>query len=76
MGDEFDDGRRLSEEEADEEADEEEGLPTTRGTKKPGNASESKMKVRRGLTRINPDGELEWLATVDSEWGKSYSIHC
>lgn len=75
VGDEFKDGGRLSEEEADEEADEEEGLRTTRGTKKPGNASKPKSEARKGVTRINPDGELEWLATVDSEGGKSFSIH-
>lgn len=55
----------------DEEGGEEvEGTNGVKDTKKSNKASKGKYKARRGLTRTNADGQLEWLARADSEGGK------
>lgn len=59
----------------DEEGGDADGANSVKGTKKSNKASNGKDKVRRGLTRTNADGELEWLARVDSEGGKVSSVH-
>lgn len=57
------------EEEEGEEAGEEQETNTAKGIRKSNKASEARKEVRKGLIRINADGELEWLATVHSEGG-------
>ena len=69
VDDEVEDGDGPLEEEDDEEAGEVQEPITVKGTKKFKKASKATKEVRKGLTRINADGELEWLATLDSEGG-------
>ena len=72
--DEAEDGEESPGEEEDEEAGEEQEPTTAKRAKKSKKASETTTKVRRGLTRVNADGELEWMATVGSEGGTFPSI--
>lgn len=53
-------------------AGENQELTTTKMTNKSKRASKA---LERGLTRVNDDDELEWLATADSEGGKVSSMH-
>lgn len=72
--DEAEDGEESPGEEEDEEAGEEQEPTTAKRTKKSKKASETTNTVRKGLTRVNADGELEWMATVGSEGGTFSSI--
>lgn len=55
-------------------AGENQELTTTKMTNKSKRASKAQEDIRRGLTRVNDDDELEWLATADSEGGKVSSM--
>lgn len=68
--DEVEDEENLSEGEEGAEADEEEHPLMTQGAKNSKKASKAKKEVRKGITRVNANGELEWLATANSEGGK------
>ncbi len=72
--DEVEDGEESPGEEEDEEAGEEQEPTTAKRTKKSKKASETTNTVRTGLTRVNADGELEWMAKVGSEGGTFPSI--
>ena len=58
-----------SEGEEDGKANKEKHSAIAKGEKKSKKTS-AKKEVRRGLTRLNAGGELEWLATANSEGGK------
>ena len=47
----------------------------TEGAKKTKEASKTKDKARRGLTRTTVNGELEWQASSDSDWSKTSSTY-
>lgn len=49
-------------------------LATAGKTNKSKKASKARGDGHRGLTRVNDDGELVWLATADSEGGKTSFI--
>ena len=72
--DEVEDEGGSSEGEEDVEADEEEHVVMTKGGKKSKQASKARKEVRKGITRVNANGELEWLATASSEGGNVFFI--
>ena len=72
--DEVEDEGGSSEGEEDAEADEEEHVVMTKGGKKSKQASKARKEVRKGITRVNANGELEWLATASSEGGNVFFI--
>ena len=72
--DEDDDEKYSSGEEGDGEAGEEQDAPVAKRTMKSRKASKAKEKVHGGLTRINAENELEWLAKLNGEGGKIHSI--
>ncbi len=59
-----------SEGETDRVSGQRKGSTTAKGTTKSNTASKAKKNSHRGLTRVNVNGELELLATADSEGGK------
>lgn len=71
---EVEDEENSSEREEDDKAGEEQQSIMAKGRKKSKKASKAKKEVRKGLTRLNANGELEWLATASSEGGKVSSI--
>ena len=73
VDDEVVDGVRLTGEEYNE-LSEEQDLSRIKGAKKAKKTSTAKGNVRRGLTRTNADGELEWWATERSGGGKIFAI--
>lgn len=74
VDDEVEIGEDSPGEEVGGEAGEKQELPRAKGTKTSRKASKAKENVRRGLICSNANGELEWLASVDSEGGKISSI--
>ena len=75
VGDEVEDRGDSLEHGEKRKAGENQELTTTKMTNKSKRASKAQEDVRRGLTRVNDDDELEWLATADSEGGKVSSMH-
>ena len=69
-----DDEEGSSEGEGDAEADEEEHSVMTKGAMKFKKATKAKKEVRKGITRVNANGELEWLATANSERGMVFFV--
>ena len=67
-----DDGKEASADEVDETAGKQQELTVA---KKPETVSKAKECKRRGLTRLDADGELEWLAIADGEGCTYPSIH-
>ena len=68
--DDVKDGEDSSEGETDRVNGQRKGSTTAKGTTKSNKASNAKENAHRGLTRVNVNGELELLATADSEGGK------
>ncbi len=68
--DDVKDGEDSSEGETDRVDGQRKGSTTAKGTTKSNKASNAKENAHRGLTRVNVNGELELLATADSEGGK------
>lgn len=54
--------------------DEDRTLTTAEKTKKSKKASKAREDGHRGLTRVDDNGELVWLATANSEGGKTSFI--
>ena len=75
VGDEVEERGDSLEQGEKRKAGENQELTTTKTTNKSKRASKAQEDVRRGLTRVNEDDELEWLATADSEGGKVSSMH-
>ena len=71
VGDEVEDEEDLSEGEEGVKAGEERDLAKTKGKKGSTTTSKAKEDGNRGLTRLNADGELEWLARADSKGSKA-----
>ena len=75
MDDAVEDRQGSSEVEQDMEAGGKQDLATAKGSGKSGKSSKTRKEVHRGLTRVNADGELEWLATDDTEGGEITLTH-
>ena len=71
---EIEDEENSSEREEDRKTGQEQRMIMAKGGKKSEKVSKAKKEVRKGLTRLNANGELEWLATASSEGGKVSSI--
>lgn len=56
------------------EYDEDRELATAERTKKSKKPSKAREDGHRGLTRVNDNGELVWLATANSEGGNTSFI--
>ena len=72
-GDDFDREDSLEEEE-NEGADEDQELNMNKMSNKSKTEPRAKEDGRKGLTRVNANGELEWLAKAASKGGKKISI--
>ena len=75
VGDEVEERGDSLEQGEKRKAGENQELTTTKMTNKSKRASKAQEDVRGGLTRVNDDDELEWLATADSEGGKVSSMN-
>ena len=73
VDDEVADGERSTGEEYNK-LNEEQDLSRIKGVIRAEKTSTARANVRRGLTRTNADGELEWRATEHSDGGKIFAI--
>ena len=75
VGDEVEDREESFEQGEKGKTCENQELTTTKMTNMSRRASKVQEDGHRGLTRVNGDDELEWLAKADSEGGKVLSMH-
>ena len=73
VDDEIADGE-CSKGEEHNELNEEQDLSSIKGVKKAEKPSMAGDNVRKGLTRTNADGELEWRATEHSDGSKIFKM--